>query len=153
MKYLNYDENTNEIIGFYDDDIHENIPTPNVQISDTAWTNALNISANYYDKDNNALIVKDFRTPEEIQIDTIKSFDKAIQRHLDTKAQEFRYDNMMSARSYAGYDNEFQAEATTLAKWASACWTKAGQIQTDVQNGTIDTPTTQELIEMLPVYE
>lgn len=50
MKYANYDEKTNEILGFYDDNIHETIPTPNVKISDDEWQEALRIGANYIEK-------------------------------------------------------------------------------------------------------
>ena len=49
MKYVNYDRETNEvktILGFYDDEIHESIPEPNIAISDEAWQEALAIGAN-----------------------------------------------------------------------------------------------------------
>ena len=46
MKYANYDEKTNEILGYYDDEIHESIPEPNIKISDEAWQEALAIGAN-----------------------------------------------------------------------------------------------------------
>jgi len=81
-----------------------------------------------------------------------QEINNAIQQHLDSQAQALRYDNMMSARSYAGYANPFQAEATALATWASDCWVKAGQIEADVKAGTIAMPTVDEAIAMLPVY-
>nr|DAT43316.1 MAG TPA: hypothetical protein [Caudoviricetes sp.] len=46
MKYANYDEKTNDILGYYDDEIHESIPEPNIKISDEAWQEALAIGAN-----------------------------------------------------------------------------------------------------------
>ncbi|WP_103612424.1 hypothetical protein [Campylobacter concisus] len=61
MKYANYDEKTNEILGFYDDNIHETIPTPNVKISDDEWQEALRIGANYIEKGKPA--------KQEIEID------------------------------------------------------------------------------------
>lgn len=61
MKYANYDEKTNEILGFYDDGIHETIPTPNVKISDDEWKEALRIGANYIEKGK--------PTKQEIEID------------------------------------------------------------------------------------
>lgn len=67
-------------------------------------------------------------------------------------AQEYRYDNMMSARSYAGYDNAFQEEAIKLAKWASSCWVVAGQIENEVANGA-NMPTIEDVISRLPIYE
>ena len=82
-----------------------------------------------------------------------KAFNNAIQTHLDNKAKEFRYDNMMSARSYAGYENPFQAEAQNLAVWASNCWVKAGDIEDDVQLGNRDMPTVDEVLNELPLFE
>lgn len=61
MKYVNYSLATNEILGFYDDGIHETIPTPNVKISDDEWEEALRIGANYIEKGK--------PTKQEIEID------------------------------------------------------------------------------------
>lgn len=46
MKYANYNKETNEILGYYDDEIHETIPKPNIKISDDEWLEALAIGAN-----------------------------------------------------------------------------------------------------------
>ena len=81
-----------------------------------------------------------------------RDINNAIQNHLDTKAQEFRYDNMMSARSYAGYTNPFQTEAQSLAVWASECWVKAGEIEADVKAGNRPMPSVDEVLAELPVY-
>ena len=64
MKYANINEN-NKILGWYDDLVHKNIPTPNIEVTDEVWQEALNINANYYE--NGKFIVKDFRTPDEIE--------------------------------------------------------------------------------------
>lgn len=61
MKHVNYDVKTNEILGFYDDEIHESIPEPNVKISDDEWQEALQIGANYIEKGK--------PTKQEIEID------------------------------------------------------------------------------------
>lgn len=37
MKYAHYDEQTGEVKGYYADDIHEVIPTPNVELTDEEW--------------------------------------------------------------------------------------------------------------------
>lgn len=50
MKHVNYDVKTNEILGFYDDEMHESIPEPNIKISDDEWQEALRIGANYIEK-------------------------------------------------------------------------------------------------------
>jgi hypothetical protein len=48
----------------------------------------------------------------------------AIQRMMDTKAAEHRYDSLASAISYRGDPNPtFAAEADVLFAWRSAVWT------------------------------
>jgi hypothetical protein len=56
MKYVHYDKKTNEILGYYDDEIHENIPTPNFEISSDAWRQALSENANIADVKNQKLV-------------------------------------------------------------------------------------------------
>lgn len=65
MKYAHLEKDTNKILGWYSDDIHTNIPTPNIEVTEKVWQEALSINANCYEKGK--FIVKDFRTPEEIQ--------------------------------------------------------------------------------------
>lgn len=65
MKYAHLEENTNKIFGWYSDDIHTNIPAPNIEVTEKVWQEAININANCYE--NGKFIVKDFRTDEEIQ--------------------------------------------------------------------------------------
>jgi len=74
----------------------------------------------------------------------------AVQKHLDDRAKYYRYDDMKSARSYAGFVNAFQAEATKLGQWASECWVYAGQVEQDVVNGVRAMPTPEELVAELP---
>ncbi len=56
MKYAHYNKETNEILGFYDDGIHEIIPEPNIKITYEQWQEAINTNANYVG--NNKLIYK-----------------------------------------------------------------------------------------------
>ena len=46
MKYAHYDKGTKKLLGYYDSEIHENIPEPNIEISDEDWAKALAIGAN-----------------------------------------------------------------------------------------------------------
>jgi hypothetical protein len=64
-KYVHYDTDTQKILGWYDKKIHTLIPTPNIEVSEEVWQEALNINANCYE--NGEFIVKDFRTDEEIE--------------------------------------------------------------------------------------
>jgi cellulose synthase/poly-beta-1,6-N-acetylglucosamine synthase-like glycosyltransferase len=42
MYYAHYDNQTGEILGFYTSDIHDNIPTPNIEITYDQWQECLN---------------------------------------------------------------------------------------------------------------
>ena len=56
MKYVNYDEKEKTILGYYDDEIHNDIPEPNIEISDEDWLRALNENANSVDTKNKKLV-------------------------------------------------------------------------------------------------
>jgi len=45
MKYAHIDDN-GQILGWYDQEIHQSIPEPNVQVSEEVWQNALDSSHN-----------------------------------------------------------------------------------------------------------
>ena len=72
MKYANIENGTNKLLGWYSDDIHSDIPTPNIEVTDEVWQEAININANCYE--NGEFIVKDFRTAEEIEQETQAQF-------------------------------------------------------------------------------
>ena len=42
MYYANYNESTGEILGFYSDEIHKEIPTPHIELTDEEWQQAVN---------------------------------------------------------------------------------------------------------------
>lgn len=41
MYYANYDESTGEILGFYNDEIHEEIPAPHIELTEEEWQQAV----------------------------------------------------------------------------------------------------------------
>ena len=45
MKYAHIDNN-GQILGWYDDEIHDSVPEPNVQVSEEVWQNAINSNHN-----------------------------------------------------------------------------------------------------------
>ena len=63
MKYANIEQNTNKLLGWYDKEIHLEIQTPNIEVTDEVWQEALNINANCYE--NGEFILKDFTTYEQ----------------------------------------------------------------------------------------
>ena len=41
MYYANYEETTGQILGFYDDEIHTEIPEPSIALTDEQWEQAI----------------------------------------------------------------------------------------------------------------
>ena len=65
MKYCHYEEVTGKILGYYDNEIHAEIPSPSIEISDEIWQNAINNNHNCIDETGKTEL-KDFRSTEEI---------------------------------------------------------------------------------------
>lgn len=40
-KFANYDASSGQIVGFYDDEIHDLIPEPNIPLTDAEWQDAI----------------------------------------------------------------------------------------------------------------
>jgi len=73
MKYLHYDKKTQKLLGWYDDKIHNDIPNPNIEVSDENWQKAIDTNANYVDVKNKTVSFKDFRTLDDFK--TLKTID------------------------------------------------------------------------------
>ena len=74
----------------------------------------------------------------------------AVQGHLDLAAQNKGYDNIVSACSYAGYENVFQAEAIRFGKWRADVWLYCYGELAKVVTGDRPMPTADEIIAELP---
>ena len=83
MKYAHLEKDTNKILGWYGDDIHSVIPTPNIEVTDKVWQEAININANCYK--NGEFIAKDFRTAEEIEAQRIQVIKSKAQSLIISK--------------------------------------------------------------------
>ena len=105
MKYAHLEENTNKLLGWYSDDIHDIIPTPNIEVNDEVWQEAININANCYE--NGEFIVKDFRTDEEIRKEEINT------QIAEAKAYLSSTDFYMTVDKYAELDETRKVELTT----------------------------------------
>lgn len=64
MKFAHLEAGTNKLLGWYDSEIHTDIPIPNIKVSEKVWQAAIDITANCYE--NKKFIHKDFRTSTEI---------------------------------------------------------------------------------------
>lgn len=76
--------------------------------------------------------------------------ERAIQTHLDMEAKNKGYDSILSACSYAGEPNRFQAEGKAAIRWRADVWDTAYTILAEVEAGTRTQPTVEELISELP---
>ena len=81
MKYAHIIDN--KILGWYSNDIHSEIPTPNIEVTDEVWQEALSINANYYE--NGKFIHKDLRTAEEIEQQRVDSINAYTQSFITKK--------------------------------------------------------------------
>lgn len=89
------------------------------------------------------------KTPAELQQ---IEYEKAVQAHLDKTAQNYGYENILSACSYAGEINPFQAEGKAFTAWRGNVWAYCYSVLSDVEAGTRTAPTLSELIQELPAY-
>lgn len=92
MKQAHYDQTTGEILGFYDTEIHNDIPTPVLDLTDEEWQTA--ISSRH--KVVNGTLVADPHVPSYIDLRTaeypdmreyldgiVKGDQEQIQRYID----------------------------------------------------------------------
>lgn len=88
---------------------------------------------------------------EQIEAEIQKQLTDAVQRVLDSKAQELLYDNCLSVCSYIDTGvPKFDAEGKAFRSWRSAVWAKGYEILAQVQSGQRAIPTEAELIAELP---
>jgi hypothetical protein len=118
---------------------------PGWQIVEAALPNDFYIAA--YAWDGAAVVPK----PPVFVQPTVEEYTVAVQAHLDTKAQERNYDNILSACTYATSTvAKFQAEGQACVAWRDACWSHCYQAMAEVQAATRAAPTIAGLIAELP---
>ena len=80
-------------------------------------------------------------------------FSSKLQNHLDSKANEYGYDNIYTAISYAEEPSvlKFQLEGKAFRAWRSLFWLEANLIKAEIETGSRDIPSSvEELITELP---
>lgn len=86
-------------------------------------------------------------TAEEIQA----QLTSAVHAYMDSAAQTRGYDNIHTACSYSNStDHVFAAEGQACLQWRDMVWRKCYNILAEVQAGSRDIPTVEELIAELP---
>jgi len=68
MKIANYKKTNGKLLGWYDSEIHETIPTPNIEVSEADWQTALDNGYNFVNAKTKKLSLKDFRTFAELRV-------------------------------------------------------------------------------------
>lgn len=92
--------------------------------------------------------------PPETPGQAAKRLERALDAHIDSVAQSYRYESIRTMVTYATSENPtFGAEGRAAVKFRDACYVKAIEIQEDVQLGNRDIPTEAELISEMPTFE
>jgi len=78
-------------------------------------------------------------------------YERAVENYMNDTVATRGYSDIVSACSYAGAPNPFQAEGTAALKWRGDVWAKCYQVLGDFQAGNRTKPTLDELISELPV--
>ena len=80
-KDANIENGTNKLLGWYDKEIHLEIPTPNIEVTDEVWQEALNINANCYE--NGEFILKDFTTDEQREQQRVQEIESRCNQVIE----------------------------------------------------------------------
>lgn len=83
----------------------------------------------------------------------IGQYESSAQSNLDSVAQSWGYDSVVSAVSYANSTiAQFKAEAVALIEWRDAVWSSAYTLLANVQAGKKLAPkTVDEFLALLPI--
>ena len=83
---------------------------------------------------------------------TVRQYELAVQDHMDDKVADREYDSMISACTYATSTNpKYGPEGQACLNWRDAVWDKCYEVLAEVDAGTRQPPTIDELIAELPV--
>lgn len=81
-------------------------------------------------------------------------FKEKTQELLDTKAREKGYDDILSACSYAGYDNDFRAEGEAFGIWRAKVWKYGYGLLNAIAEGKHKMPKSfDEILTEMPTLE
>lgn len=93
--------------------------------------------------------------PESIpptQEQIIAQYERELDVHLDSVAQQHRYDNRFTFALRAGYIGPYQEEAIAFAQWMDDCNVQAFARMGRVLAGVEPMPTIEALVADLPVF-
>jgi hypothetical protein len=125
----------------FDDSLHK-------LVQDSYSDNGVNVWQDYRDKTAQELEAAAI-SDEKNKIETMSI---NIQAHLDQKAIDHGYDNIVNACGYAAAVNPFQAESIQFVVWRGNVWAYAYQVLADVKAEVRTEPTIDEMLSELPVF-
>jgi len=134
MKYAHYNKQDGKLLGWYSKDIHNKIPTPNLEVSEKKWKESIKNNYNYVDVKNNTLSKKDFRTEEEVLESKKRKLENSVLRKLDETCQKYGFtgDNKTrpyrSIANYVGYPNKYREIAERLGAWIAEVFFESEKI-------------------------
>ena len=82
-----------------------------------------------------------------------KELERDVQAHINTTVKDRGYDDENSIAKYLVEGNPFEPECKKISLWIGNVWTYTHQVQADIQTGTREIPTAEELIAELPTLE
>ena len=138
MKYAHLEKDTNKLLGWYDDNIHLEIPTPNIEVSEKVWQEALNINANCYE--NKKFIFKDFRTDEQREQQRIQQIESKCNQTIEAIYPIYKQINITNLLTpYTEEDRDvmkaFIDSKRAICHKAIADGTKPEEVNWEVTNG------------------
>ena len=86
------------------------------------------------------------------QTAAIAAVEAAIDAHLDSVAQSYRFEDRTRLALRAAYPNPWQALGIAFGTWMDTCNAMVAAGLQDVLNGTLELPTASETIAQLPVF-
>jgi len=139
--------------GFYSVDIHNEIPTDAIEITEELYSELMEKQSIGY-----LIVCNEGGIPEaKLQVPTLNDIKSSIirltQDRLDSFAASRNYDGILSACTYATSTvPKFQAEGQSAVNARDATWSTLYSILDDVQNGIRLIPTSfSDIEDDLPV--
>ena len=94
--------------------------------------------------------IPEHRTASDILKETTSEFTNLIQEYMNNEAKLNGYESLLSACSYAGAVNSYQAEGQSFIIWRSTVWDYSYAQLAEIQTGLRSMPTPEEFLLELP---
>lgn len=138
-------------IGFYKPEIHTEIPSGAIEISQQDYHTYISAPGQFRRDETGSIEYYDPPvSPAHIQ----QQLTSAVRLHLDEIAHQRNYDSIITAVSYSTSPHpKYGPEGIAARDWRDEVWDTCYQILADCQEGKRTIPTKEELIEGLPPME